>query len=63
MLPLVSEGTLYIEPNSDSTVVPIINTEAARVEIGVGGVFKGNTDGIGEKVKKAIYKDGAWTNI
>lgn len=48
---------------TDENIFPIINTETTRVEIGVGKVYKGNTEGIGEPVETAICKDGAWTTI
>ena len=62
-LPVVSEGTLVIKPKAKDNIFPIINSDVAKVEIGVELVYKGNADGIGEEVEAALYKDGAWTTI
>ena len=60
---LLETGKLHILPSVDGNVFPLINAEDAKVEIGVSGIYKGNTEGIGEEVEAALYKDGAWQTI
>ena len=62
-LPMVDENSLFVKVSPNATVFPIINTEAAKIEVGIGGAYKGNANGIGEKVEAAIYKNDTWTNI
>jgi hypothetical protein len=33
------------------------------VELGVANVYRGNEDGVAEKVAAAVYKDGVWKEI
>ena len=60
---ILENGTLVIIQNSSGNIFPLINTDLARVEIGVDTVYKGNTNNNGEKVETAIYKDGEWVTI
>jgi hypothetical protein len=59
----VENGLLVIIQRSSGNVFSLINTDVARVEIGVGAIYKGNANNEGEQITAAIYKDGAWTNI
>ena len=59
----LDNGTLLIVPQSEYNTFPIINTDTAKVEVGVKEVVKGNSENIGEPVETALYKDGTWTNI
>jgi hypothetical protein len=59
----LENGKLQITPHATDNIFPIINTDTARVEIGVNKVYKGNADNEADVVTAALYKDGAWTNI
>ena len=60
---LVEENDLLIIPKLETATVPIINSDAVKIEIGVDGMYKGNEQGKGDGVEAAIYKDGTWTTI
>ena len=57
----VENGTLQIVNGENN--FSLINTEEMKIEIGVGRVYKGNADGLGEKVEACLFKDDAWTII
>ena len=59
----VDTDVLHISPHAEENIFSLINADTVKVEIGVDSVYKGNAEGIGEKVESALYKDGAWTNI
>ena len=59
----VAENVLQIVTQKESNIFSIINTEAVKVEVGIETVYKGNAEGYGEQVVKAVYKDGVWTII
>ena len=61
--PLIEKDSLYVKPQTKNNTFPIVKTDSIRLEIGVDTVYKGNTDGIGEEVEAALYKDGEWTTI
>jgi N-acetylneuraminic acid mutarotase len=60
---LVEAGVVHIIPSVSGNLFPFINTDTVKAEIGVDSVLKGNTEGIGEEVEAALYKDGAWVTI
>ena len=59
----LAENTIQLIPSVSQNVFSFINTPSLEVNIGVGEVYKGNADGIGEPVEAALYKYGAWATI
>lgn len=60
---LLDNGTMKIKTTAEKNHFDLINTDTARVEIGVDAIYKGNADGIGDPVESALYKDGEWVTI
>ena len=61
-VPLES-GTLAIIQSPNSNVFPIISSESVCFYIGIDTIYKGNSDGVGEKVTAALYINDEWTTI
>lgn len=61
--PKVENGTLHIVTVTGEHGIPLVTTDAAVVEIGVKGIYKGNSEGVGESVEAYTYKDGEWQPI
>jgi hypothetical protein len=59
----LENGLLAIVQSQGGTVFPLVATDTTHIQIGIYKVYKGNADGVGEKVETALYKDGAWATI
>jgi hypothetical protein len=59
----LADDTLRIRPSLTENLFNIINTDTAKIEIGVNEIYKGNANNEAEKAEAALYKDGAWTTI
>lgn len=59
----LEENNLQIIPSLEKNIFKLTNEESKSVKIGVHEVYKGNSEGKGEPVEAAFYKDGAWANI
>ena len=60
---VIDEGAVHIVLNSENNPFYIVNNDTSKVEVCVSTVYKGNAEGIGEKVETALYKDGEWQTI
>jgi N-acetylneuraminic acid mutarotase len=59
----LEEGTLAIEPSLTENITQLFSGDSIEVMIGVANVYRGNADGVAEKVAAAVYKDGVWKEI
>ena len=58
----LAPDTMQIVPRDDMNIVTLIKGDDV-LEIGVDTAYKGNADGVGERVEMALYKDGEWVEI
>lgn len=58
----VASDEMQIEPTLTSNLCYLLNDDI-KVQIGISGVYKGNSENIGELVEAYLYKDGTWTAI
>lgn len=56
-------GKLLIQSNLTDNIFNILNGDATAVEIGVDGVYLGNSNNEGELVDSFLYQNEAWTQI
>lgn len=61
-LPL-TRNQLLIEISQTENFVALSGAVNGGVEIGVANVYRGNADGVAEKVAAAVYKEGVWKEI
>lgn len=59
----MESGLIAILQAKTGTIFPIIDTETARLEIGISSVLRGNEENVAEEVEAATYKDGEWVTI
>ena len=59
---ILTPDTLQIVPRDDKYIVELIKGDDV-LEIGVDTAYKGNADGVGERVEMALYHDGEWVIV
>lgn len=61
--PEANEGSLVIETTEYSAFIKLIDDDLIKASINAYRAFAGNSQGIGDLVEAAVYKDGEWVNI
>lgn len=59
---VLTPDTMQIVPRDDKNIVTLIKGDDV-LEIGVDTAYKGNADGVGERVEMALYQGGEWAVI
>lgn len=55
----VAENNILVEIAIMDNMVSLLQ----NLEVGIANMYRGNTQGVAEKVSAAVYKDGAWVEI
>ena len=59
----LARNSLQIVTSETENIFPVVKTRGIDVSVGVNSVFKGNSDGVGEKIDAALYADDNWVII
>ena len=59
----LEENVMLIETSQTENILKLFTGESVEIACGVANVYRGNAQGLAEKVAAAVYKDGAWVEI
>jgi hypothetical protein len=59
----LEQDHMLVETSFTDNLLELIAGDTVTVELGVANVYRGNADGVAEKVAAAVYKDGDWKEI